>query len=184
MRAGGFEWGDAFSNWFLGSAAWLLGDLTRAREHYTRGLEIFRRVGDLALIAWSILPLANIALDADEPDESAALYNECLPMMGDLGDRLGVGAVLLGLGMTEQLRGGTDEARRLISEAQVHLREGGGGQGLSWALSNALVDTRTHDLLVEATLRYERGLDLPAAEWTRMVIADGEAWRARPRSSR
>ena len=184
MRANGIEWGDAFCRVFLGSAAWLLGDLARAREHYTRGLAIFQRVGDLALIAWSLLPLANIALDADEPDESAALYNECLPMMGDLGDRLGVGTVLLGLGMAEQLRGGTDEARRLISEAQAHLREGGGGQGLSWGLSNALVDTRTHGLLVDATRRYQAGLDLPAAEWTRMVIADGEAWRARPRSSR
>ncbi|MCH8800967.1 MAG: hypothetical protein IH963_08670, partial [Chloroflexi bacterium] len=40
MRAAGFEWGDAFCSWFLGSAAWHLDDLTRAREHYTRGIEI------------------------------------------------------------------------------------------------------------------------------------------------
>ena len=184
MRAGGFEWGDAFCGWFLGSAAWFLGDLTRAREHYTRGLEIFQRVGDLTLIAWSLLPLANIALDADEPDESAALYNQCLPMMGDLGDRLGVGTVLLGLGMAEHYRGEKEEARRLISEAQAHLREGGGGQGLSWALSNALVDTRTHGLLLDVTRRYQTGLELPAGEWTRMVLADGEAWRARSKLSR
>ena len=184
VRAGGFEWGDAVCDWFLGSAAWFLGDLTRAREHYTRGLEIFQRVGDLALIAWSLLPLANIALDADEPDESAALYNQSLPMMGDLGDRLGVGIVLLGLGMAEHYHGEKDESQRLIAEAQAHVREGGGGQGVSWGLSNALVDTRTHELLVDATRRYQAGVDLPVAEWTEMVIADGEAWRARPISSR
>ena len=183
MRGERVEWGDAFCSFFLGSTAWLLGDLTQAREHYTRALEIFRRVGDLALIAWSLLPLANIALDADEPDESAALYNQCLPMMGDLGDRLGVGTVLLGLGMAEHYRGKKDESQRLVAEAQAHLREGSGGQGLSWGLSNALVDTRTHDLLLDAMRRYQAGLDLPADEWTRMVFADGEAWRTRSRSN-
>ena len=183
MRAAGFEWGDAFCGWFLGSAAWFLGDLTRAREHYTRGLEIFRRVGDFTLIAWTLLPLANIVVESNELDQATALYEECLSIMGDLGDRHGVGAVLLGLGMVEELRGETDEAQRLFVEAQTNLREGGGGQGLSWPMSNVLVDTRTHDLLVDATRRYQEGLDLPAAEWTRMVLADGEAWRTRSGSN-
>ena len=183
MRADGFEWGDAFCSFFLGSSAWYLGDLARARDHYTRGLEIFRRVGDLALIAWSVLPLANISLESGELDQATALYDQCLPMMSDLGDRHGVGAVSLGLGMVAQLRGETEEAQRLLVEAQTNLREGGGGQGLPWPLSNVLVDTHTHDLLVDVTRRYQDGLDLPAAEWTRMVLADGEAWRARPRSN-
>ena len=183
MRAAGFDWADAFCSFFLGSIAWFLGDLTRAREQYTQCLEIFRHVGDLAFIAWSLLPLANIALDAGEPDESAALYNQCLPMMVDVGDRLGVGIVLLGLGMAEHYRGNRDEFQRLIAEAQAHVREGGGGQGVSWGLSNALVDTRTHDLLLDAMRRYQEGVDLPADEWTRMVLADGEAWCARPKSN-
>ena len=100
-------------------------------------------------------------------------------MMGDLRDRHGVGAVLLGLGMAEHFRGETEAAQRLLTEAQTNLREGGGGQGLSWPISNILVDTGTHDLLVEATLRYQNGLNLPPAEWAQMVCSDGEAWRAR-----
>ena len=68
-------------------------------------------------------------------------------------------------------------------QAQTNLREGGGGQELSWAISNALVDTHTRDLLVEATNRYQNGLDLPLEEWARMVCSDGEAWRARTRSN-
>ena len=110
MRTAGFDWADAFCSFFLGSVAWFHGDLTRAREHYTQCLEIFRRVGDLAFIAWSLLPLANIALDADELDESATLYNQSLPMMVDVGDRLGVGIVLLGLGMAEHYRGNKPES--------------------------------------------------------------------------
>ena len=78
-------------------------------------------------------------------------------------------------------RGETESAQRLLTEAQTYLREGGGGQELSWAISNALVDTRTHDLLVEATNRYQASLSLPPDEWARMVCSDGEAWRARTR---
>ena len=175
----GFEWGDAFCGTFLGSVAWFAGDLTRAHEHYTRSLEIFRRSGDLTLIAWVLLILANIALESNELDRATELYNQSLPMMGDLRDRHGVGAVLLGLGMAEHFRGEAEAAQRLLTEAQTNLREGGGGQGLSWPISNILVDTGTHDLLVEATLRYQNGLNLPPDEWAQMVCSDGEAWRAR-----
>ncbi len=184
LQAVGFEWGDAFCNWWLGSVAWLGGDAASARDRYTRGLEIFRRVGDLTFIAWTLLPLANMALASDELDHATLLYDQCLPMMRDLGDRHGVGAVCLGLGMTAQFRGDMAEAELILTEAQTNLREGGGGQGLSWPISNVLVDTRTHDLLVEATHRYQASLNLPAAEWTQMVCSDGEAWRARTRSSR
>ena len=114
--------------------------MTRAREHYTQCLEIFRRVGDLAFIAWSLLPLANIALDADELDESATLYNQSLPMMVDVRDRLGVGIVLLGLGMAEHYRGNKDESQRLIAEAQptygkaAAVREYPGGSRTLWSI--------------------------------------------------
>ena len=75
----GFEWGDAFCGYFLGSAAWLVGDMTQAHEHYTRSLEIFRRAGDLTLIAWILLPLANISLESGEMDQANALTNRPSP---------------------------------------------------------------------------------------------------------
>ncbi len=84
--------------------------------------------------------------------------------------------------MAAHFRSETKEAQRILAEAQTNLREGGGGQGLLWPLSNTLVDTRTSDLLVEATHRYQNSLNLPPAEWAEMVCADGEAWRARTKS--
>jgi len=183
LRSYGVEWGDAFCGWFLGSAAWFGGDLTGASSEHSRGLAIFRRIGDLTLIAWTLLPLANVALESGELEEATTLYEECLPIMGDLGDRHGVGTVLLGLGLAAHFRGEADKAQLLFTEAQMNLREGSGGQGLSWAISNALIDTRTHALLVEATHRYQNGLSMPPAEWAQMVIADGEAWRARSKSN-
>jgi tetratricopeptide (TPR) repeat protein len=183
MHDFGFEWGDAFCGFFLGSAPWFVGDIPQAYEHYSRSLEIFRRIGDLSLIAWTLLRLANISLESDELDQATALYDECLPMMADVGDRLGVGTIQLGLGMATHFRGEKDEAQLLLVEAQTNLREGGGGQELSWAISNALVDTITRDLLVEATHRYQNGLDLSPAEWSKMVCSDGAAWRARTKSN-
>jgi tetratricopeptide (TPR) repeat protein len=177
-QARGFDWGVAFTHFGLGSAAWLMGDVPRAYEHFTKSTEIFGRVEDFALTAWPLLPLANIAVVSKEPDRAAALYEQSLAMMGDLGDRHGLGAVLLGIGLAAHLRGEEQEAEETLVKAQTHLREGGGGQGLSWPLSNVLVDTHTHELFMDATRRYYAGLNLPADEWVRMVYADGVCgWR-------
>ena len=73
MRGSGFEWGDAFCSWFLGSIAWFAGDITQALEQNSRSLEIFRRIGDLAFIAWTVLRQGNIALKFNEPDQATAL---------------------------------------------------------------------------------------------------------------
>ncbi len=100
-------------------------------------------------------------------------------MMGEIGDRHGMGAVLLGLGVAAHFREDEAAAERILTEAQTHLREAGGGQGLSWPVSSVLVDTRSHDLLLEATTRYEASLNLPPADWANMVCSDGEAWLAR-----
>ncbi len=43
MRAAEFEWGETSCRWYLGSAAWFDGDLTRAREHLNRVLETSQR---------------------------------------------------------------------------------------------------------------------------------------------
>ena len=178
-QSNGFDWGDAFCDWFQGSSAWLSGDTTRAYEHYNRALEIYQRIGEVTFIAWTLLPLANFSLDSGELDRATQLYGQCLPLMFDLGDRHGVAAVLVGKGMAAHFRGEPQEALLLLTEAQTNFREGVGGQGLSWPISNILVDTRTHDLLVEATRRYETSLNMPPGEWARMVCSDGEGWRAR-----
>ena len=183
MRASGFEWGDAFCEWFLGSIAWFAGDLTQALERNSRSLDIFRRIDDIAFIAWTVLRHGNIYLESGELDQATAFYDECLPMMGEIRDRHGAGAVLLGLGMAAHFRGDAKGAQLLLTEAQTNLREGGGGQGLSWPISNVLVDTRTHDLLVEVTNRYQNSLNLPPVEWAQMVCSDGEAWQARTKSN-
>ena len=178
-RSNGFDWGDAFCGWFLGSGAWLMGDMAQAVEHYTRSLEIYRRIGDLTFIAWTLLPLANMSLVAGDSDQAKELYEQSLRIMGDIGDLHGLGAVSLGLGILAQFRGDADGSELLLAEAQTKLREGSGGQGLSWPISNVLLNTSTHDLLIETTDRYQASLNLPTDEWAGMVYADRDAWFAR-----
>ena len=112
------------------------------------------------------------------------LFEEGLAVMKDVGDRHGIGAILLGMGMALELRGETEEAERLLNEAQTNLREGGGGAGMSWPISNVLVDTRTDELLAEATNRYQSSHNLPPAEWASMVYADRDTCFARYASNR
>ena len=178
-QSNGYDWGDAFCGWFLGSSGWLKGDMAESTEHYTRSLEIYRRIDDHTFIAWTLLPLANISMVAGDLDKASELYEQSLRIMGDIGDLHGLGAVSLGLGMLAHFRGDSDESELLLAEAQTKLREGTGGQGLSWPITNSLLDTSTPEMLIETTNRYQAGLNLSTAEWAQMVCSDGEEFRTR-----
>ena len=183
FQSNGYEWGDAFCSFFLGSIACFKADLAVANEQYGRSLEMFRRLGDLGLIAWILIPLGNIAVASGDSDLASKLYKESFAVMTDLGDRHGLGAIMLGMGMSADLRGDTEEAERLLMDAQRHLREGGGGQGVSWPLSNSMIINVTEDQLREAATRYQHALESPQDEWARMVFADRDAWLARNKPS-
>ena len=109
-----------------------------------------------------------IALKAGELEHAIELYEQSLRHRRPPG----VAAVSMGLGMASHFRGECEKVQSLLTEAQTNFREGVGGQGLSWPLSNVLVDTHTHDLLLQATRRYESSLNLPPDDWGRMVIAE------------
>ncbi|MBP63418.1 MAG: hypothetical protein CMJ62_17995 [Planctomycetaceae bacterium] len=178
-RSYGFEWGEAFCDFFLGSCAWFAGNLAESVDHCSRGMAIFRRIGDTGMIAWMGVRLGNALLESGSLEEAMALYEESLPPMADLGDRLGLGTIQMGLGLAAHFHGDTESASKVLGEAQTNLREGGGGQELAWAISNALIDTSTQELLIEAADRYKSGLGLPFEDWVAMICADGEAWRGR-----
>jgi hypothetical protein len=155
------------------------GDLVKAVENFTKSLEIYRRIGDHIFITWTLLPPANMSFVNGDLDQATEFYEQSIGIMHEIGDLHGIGAVSLGLGLLAQSRGDSDESEQLLAEAQTKLREGGGGQGLSWPISNVLLDTSTSETLIATTDRYQASLSLPAAEWVRMVCSDGEEFRAR-----
>ena len=183
FRANGYDWGDAFCSFFLGSISGFEADLSLAKERYSRSLEMFRKLGDLGLIAWILVPLGNIVLALGDTELSSKLHEEALAMMTDLGDRHGMGAIMLAMGMSADLRGDTAEAERLLIDAQRHLREGGGGQGVSWPISNSMIINGTEEQLRDAADRYQHSLESPPDQWTKMLFADRDAWLARTSTS-
>ena len=89
--------------------------MIKAEEDYTRSLDIYRRAGDYTFIAWTLLPLANVALKAGELEQAMELYEQSLLVMGDIGDRHGVAAVSMGLGMAAHFRGEFEKVQPLLT---------------------------------------------------------------------
>ena len=105
-----------------------------------------------------------------------ALYEESLPLMREVGDRLGLGTLYLSLAVCAQQGGDEEDGRRFSELGQRELRRGLGGQGLSWAVSNAPVETRTLEQVLEAGQRYRNALDWDGDDWATMVFADAASW--------
>ena len=75
------------------------------------------------------------------------------------------------------------DLERLLIDAQRHLREGGGGQGVSWPISNSMIINGTEEQLRDAADRYQHSLESPPDQWTKMLFADRDAWLARTSTS-
>ncbi len=58
-----------------------------------------------------------IALKAGELEQAIELYEQSLLVMGDIGDRHGVAAVSLGLGLAAHFRGECGKVQPLLTEA-------------------------------------------------------------------
>ena len=61
-----------------------------------------------------------IALKAGELEQAIELYEQSLLVMGDIGDRHGVAAVSMGLGMAAHFRGECEKVQPLLTEAQTN----------------------------------------------------------------
>ncbi|MBC8281191.1 MAG: hypothetical protein H8E48_10430 [Chloroflexi bacterium] len=170
-----FGWLIGFCDFFLGVNAWYLGKMELAVDHYNRSLDLFRSSSDTTMTAWLLSRMANVSLGSKDLAGATTVLEECMSLMEQVGDRHGIGAAFLGLGISAHLSGDADEAQSLLGEAQTHLREGGGGQGLSWPLSNVYINTSTHEAIFEVTERYQASLSLPTDEWAKMVIDDAES---------
>ncbi len=172
----GFAWGAAFADFYLGDVAHRQGDLVLARRKLTLAVEGCQDVGDISLEMWTLTLVARLSLFEGQLEESARVYRLALSSAEDLGDQIAVATMLVGLGHVAARSGDEVEARRLITEAQGHYREGSGGQGMAWSVHCIPVATPTHGALVEAWRRYSDALEVDPTLWCNMVLADGKAW--------
>jgi hypothetical protein len=72
--------------------------------------------------------------------------------------------------------GDAGDGLELAAKAQSELRRGLGGQGLSWAVSNAPVETASLEQLLSVSQRYREALDWSHEDWAAMCLSDAASW--------
>jgi tetratricopeptide (TPR) repeat protein len=134
-----------------------LGDYHRAMDLAHEGLELARRAGNTANIAWTTQMLSDFTLDLGRLDESAQWTAQALEASRAVGDALVVGYSLERIAYLHAVRGNPDEAERVLAEARPILDENPEPWLQGWAP------------LVAGHIAQGRGSDGEAAE----VLADG-----------
>jgi class 3 adenylate cyclase/DNA-binding winged helix-turn-helix (wHTH) protein len=133
------------------------GDYQRAIELAHEGLELARRAGNTANVAWTTQMLSDFALDLGRLDESGRWAAQALEASRAVGDAIVVGYSLERIAYLHAVRGNPDEAERVLAEARPILDENPEPWLQGWAP------------LIAGHIAQGRGSDEEAAE----VLADG-----------
>ena len=80
----------ASAHGYLGFASWLQADFERAAEECTVALRMFRELGDVEGIAWSLLSLGTVARHQGAGEQAAALLQESRSLAERIGFREGI----------------------------------------------------------------------------------------------
>jgi tetratricopeptide (TPR) repeat protein len=107
----------------LANVAKLQGDYPRARSLYAECLSIFRGVGDLPGIAWSLNYQGDVARDQGDSAAARTLYEEALAIFRELGDRWGIAGTLADLGSLAREQWDYPRAHSLYRESLTIFRE-------------------------------------------------------------
>jgi predicted ATPase/class 3 adenylate cyclase len=123
------------------------GRMDDAVAPYVEATQIWRSLGDRRELANALYNEAFVR-GIEAPEESVALLDEARAIYADLGDDVGIGNILWGLGTTaiQQARG--PEAEKLFREAREHFRTAGERTMEAWA-----------DHMLGATLAFQGRFD-------------------------
>jgi predicted ATPase/DNA-binding SARP family transcriptional activator len=170
--------GTAWASARLGEALWHQGDGARSIEQYEQSLALLRSAGD----SWSMAAVLGMAsmfgFRRDQP-RAAALYQECLALCRELGDKRGLLGVLLSMGNAAWLQGDYQQALALLEERLALCRELGDQQGIAESmhqLGNVTRDQgdldRAAALLEESISLFQRLDDRGRAAWALNGLGD------------
>jgi predicted ATPase/DNA-binding SARP family transcriptional activator len=169
-----------------GTIAFRTGDLNRAGEHYERGLEIWRELGDRHGIARALSDIGTVAAGTGRLDEAEKMLGESAERFRELDEPQRLAIVLSNLGHVAGQRGDYDRAIELTEEAVSIERQLGRRPNAAIAQMNvgtlSLLAGRPDalDRLREAiALAYELGykevMAYAVAAVVRARVADGDA---------
>jgi len=161
----------------LGFAARVQDDYAAARSALEEGLALAREQGNTPQVANIFHHRGLLALEGDQDLEAAwALNEQSLALYRQIGNRRMVGLVLGGMGRVARGRGSLVEARALLLESVIALREIGDlGPMPQMLYTLAGVDADSGQL--------ERAVRLQAAAMEMEVIVGSSVWPANRRES-
>jgi class 3 adenylate cyclase len=99
------------------------GDYHRATELAHEALELARRAGNTANIAWTTQLLSDLAVDLGRLDESEGWANQALEASRAVGDAIVIGYSLERVAYLHAVRGESDDAERVLEEARPILAD-------------------------------------------------------------
>jgi tetratricopeptide (TPR) repeat protein len=94
------------------------GDYHRAIELAHEGLELARRAGNTANVAWTTQMLSDLAVDLGRLDESRRWATQALEASRAVGDAIVIGYSLERIAYLHAMGGEPDEAQRVLEEAR------------------------------------------------------------------
>jgi len=153
----GDRWAAARAHGYLGFASWLQCDFARASAECGTALVMFRELGDVEGIAWSLISLAAAARYQADRERAATLLAESLSSSERIGFHEGVAWSLEQLGLLATEDGDPAAGPLLVRSLAVHreLHD-------RWRMSSVLADL--------AALSLARGA---AAQAARLLAAAG-----------
>ena len=101
----------------------LQGDFEGARTLHSECLSLFRELGDLTGVAWSLNYQGDLERDRGDSTAAQALYEQGLALFRELGDRWGIAGALADLGSLAREQGTYSNARSLYAESMKLFRE-------------------------------------------------------------
>jgi predicted ATPase/DNA-binding SARP family transcriptional activator len=119
-EAAGDDWVVASAHGYLGFASWLQRDFDRATAECRLALGMFRTLGDVEGIAWSLLSLGAVARYQGARDRAATLLAESRSVSEGIGFREGIAWSLEQLGLLAADGGDPQAAALLRSSLELH----------------------------------------------------------------
>lgn len=134
------------------------GNLTEARDHATRAMEIYHRLGDMGAVARTLVATGNLLCTAGSFADARERLREALGIARGIGDRRAVLAAHLALGGVEHASGRLDAAREAYSEGLEVARAIRADRGAAICLGNLAMVAEQRGALIEARRLAEEAL--------------------------
>jgi tetratricopeptide (TPR) repeat protein len=94
----GDVWGEAFTLYLLGMAAYFSGDRAAARAYYEESLPLFQEQGDVFGVILLVSALEAVVLPQGDEETARSLYEQSLPLLRASKDRGRLGMILINVG--------------------------------------------------------------------------------------